>query len=207
MKLLLVLYLLLAVSVWRAAMNLRSADRRLKGALQSAIILLACALVTIFLFSLGWFESGARMAHLAAMVVSVAIGIAIDRSRHRRRTVSRRNEFGGESYLEEWRFGKGKRRREICHLDSSGVLAQIDHWQYYKGKYWIEQRTKYTESGFCHNDYFDGGGRLVVSEDCEINTFRRFNIEYPEGKEAAAFLIDRWERSPLARMFRIEEKE
>jgi hypothetical protein len=141
------------------------------------------------------------------MAVAVGLGILIDRSRHRRWTIERVNEYGGKTYIDELRLRKGERIRNTYHLDSEKGWAHVDRWEYYDGRYRIEEKTYYTEPGFCRREWFDPVGRLVVKEEQEILKYRTFNREYPSGKEAAAFLLDRWARSPLGIIGSVEELE
>ena len=207
MKLVVVLYILLMTLVFKAVGDIRSGEHKVWGPVQAILIALGCALITVVLFAQDWLGPAGKIVHLAAMAAASVLGFLLDRARHRRWTIEKANEYGGRTYIDELRLPKGKRIRNTYHLDSQKGWAQVDRWEYHEKQYRIEEKTYYTEPGFCRCEWFDPEGALVVKEEKEILKYRTFNREYPSGKEAAAFLLDRWARSPLASLGSVEELE
>lgn len=207
MKLVVVLNLLLMALVFKAVGDIRSGGRKVWGPIQAGLIALGCALLTALLFDQGRLGPTGKTVHLSAMAGAAGLGFLLDRTRHRRWTIERKNEYGGKTYIDELRLPKGERIRNTYHLNSEKGWAQVDRWEYYEKRYRIEEKTYYTEPGFCRCEWFDPEGSLVVKQEKEILKYRTFNREYPSGKEAAAYLLDRWARSPLAIIGTVEELE
>jgi hypothetical protein len=207
MRLIVVLYAFVIALVMDCVGNIRTAGSERKGILKAALLVLGCAALSAAIARFSKPDALFWIVDLSALAVATGLGILFDRLRHRRRVLDRANAYGGVTFEEEFRLPRGERIRNTRYLDASGAEKRVDRWEHHRGKYWIEEKTYYTEPGFCRCEWFDPDGRLVITEESEILKYRTFNREYPSGREAAGFLLDRWARSPLAGMISVEEKE